>query len=62
MKDTIFIRYFKLKTDEIPDDSNPIVKADNKLASRYINDYMCGMHISDWLERYPNGKVDFVIL
>jgi len=62
MKDTIFIRYFKLKTDEVPVDSNPIVRLDNPLASRYINDYMCGMRISDWLTRYPNGKVDFVVL
>lgn len=62
MKRRIFIRYFADKNDEIPKDSNPIVDADNKLASRYINDYQCGANVSDWLERYPNGKVDFVIL
>jgi hypothetical protein len=62
MKDTIFIRYFELKTDQIPMDSNPIVRLDNPLVSREINDYMCGMYISDWLTRYPNGKVDFVVL
>ena len=62
MKDTIFIRYFKLKADEMPYISNPIVRIDNPLASRHINDYMCGMNISDWLTRHPNGKVDFVCL
>jgi hypothetical protein len=62
MKNRIYIRYFKLKTDEIPADSNFIVNLDNPLASRYINDYMCGLNISDWLGQYPNGKVDFVCL
>jgi hypothetical protein len=46
----------------MPKDSNAIVEAGDKKASRVINSYECGTNIADWFERYPNGKVDFVIL
>ncbi len=57
----IFIRYFKHKDDTIPFDSNPVALFD-KLASRRINDYGLGLHIADWMEQYPSGKVDFVLI
>lgn len=62
MNKRIFIRYFKLKENQIPDDSNAIVNANNPLVSRYLNDYGIGANVDDWLARYPNGKVDFVCL
>ena len=62
MNKKIFIRYFSLKENQIPDDSYAIVDADNPLASRYLRDYGIALNIDDWLIQHPKGKVDFVIL
>lgn len=44
------IRFYQDKDDQIPDDSYPLEWESNSI----------GWVIHNWLEMYPNGKVDFV--
>ena len=60
MKDKLFIRYFKLKEDTMPFDSQEICHHNSLMAETYIKDYAA--NIASHMITYPNGKVDFVVL
>ena len=58
----LFIRFFENKEDQIPKDSmflcNQNAGETNRLAA--IADV--ASNVADWVERKPNGKVDYVWL
>ena len=60
MKDKIYIRLFVDEFNGVPTDSFPVVDADSQLVTAMLKEH--AEYITDWLIRYPKGKVDFVIL
>lgn len=49
---TLIIRFFQDKNNQIPYDAYPI----------YWKDSDIGSVIHNWMEIYPKGKVDFVLI
>jgi len=57
----LFIRFFVNKTDGIPYDSWPVTEG--KYADvDSLNDAEISTHISDWMNKHADGKVDFMFI
>lgn len=49
---TLILRLFRNKNDQIPFDSYPMDWRDSVI----------GFAIHNWMEMYPEGKVDFILI
>ena len=58
MKEYLLIRFFLNKESVIPYNSNKVAHKNNIEASRDADEL--GRDMLDWMNRHPNGKVDFV--
>ena len=58
----LFIRFFYNKEDSVPRHSLPICKSIDTKTRQEANILEQMPNLFDWMNQYPNGKVDYVWL
>ncbi len=61
MKKKLYIRFFDNKEDLVPHDSSPLLNEESPTVNEFRQEE-CWWSLVDWMNRHPNGKVDFVWL
>lgn len=59
-----YIRFFRNKEDSMPNNSYQLIKSNERPTNNtvFYNENTVFRFIDNWMEMYPNGKVDFVFL